>query len=333
MTLRRLLTIATLLVVLLVVGVNGYRFLYPDWTLIDALYMTILTVTTIGFDEVHPLDTRGRIFTMLLAMVGLGFLAYGLSTLVASLVEGHLKFLFWRRRMEKKIRKIKDHFIICGVGETGSSVMDEFRATKTPFVVVDKSPERIQKLLEDAVMVVAGSATEDSVLIEAGVERAKGMVAALPADEENVFAILTAREINPNLKIVAIATSEDAEPKLRRAGADYVVTPSKIGGLRMASVMLRPTVVSFLDIMMKGQDISLRVEESEVSGNSSLCGKTLAEAGIPAKTGLICIAIRKAKDKRYLYNPKSQTIIEPKDILIVLGSTDQLEELRKYIGN
>ena len=234
--------------------------------------------------------------------------------------------------MENRVRKLKNHFIICGLGETGHSVMEEFRATRTSFVIVEKSSDRIRSLLEEGVFVVEGSSTEDKTLLDAGAERAKGLVAALPTDEENVFTILTAREINPNLKIVAIASSDMAEPKIRRAGADYVVTPSKIGGLRMASVLIRPTVVSFLDIMMKGQDISLRMEEQEVPGGSKLCGMTLSQAAIPSKTGLMCVAIRKASDKRYLYNPTSTTIIEPKDVLIVLGSTDQLEELRRYVG-
>ncbi|HNT35451.1 MAG TPA: potassium channel protein [bacterium] len=328
---KRLVVVSLLVAVVVTSGMCGYRLLNPDWTLLDSLYMTVITLTTVGFSEVHPLDDASRIFTILLLSVGIGTFAYGLSTLVASLVEGQLRFLLWQRRMEKKVKKVRDHFIICGLGETGSIVMEEFQTTNTSFVVVEKSPERIQKLVEAGILVVAGSATEDKVLIEAGVERARGLVAALPSDEENVFTILTAREINPNLKIVSVSSSDEAEPKVRRAGADYVVTPSKIGGMRMASVMIRPTVVSFLDIMMKGQDMSLRMEESEIPANSSLCGKTLAEAAIPAKTGLMCVAIRKSKDKRYLYNPKSQTAIEPHDVLIVLGSTEQLEELRKYV--
>lgn len=328
---KRLAIIILLVAVVVTSGMSGYRLLNPDWTLLDSLYMTVITLTTVGFNEVHPLDTSSRIFTILLLFAGIGTFAYGLSAVVASLVEGQLRFMLWQSRMERKVKKVKDHFIICGLGETGSNVMEEFQATKTAFVIVEKSPERIQKLVEAGTLVVAGSATEDHVLIEAGVERAKGLVAALPSDEENVFTILTAREINPNLKIVSVSSSDEAEPKFRRAGADYVVTPSKIGGMRMASVMLRPTVVSFLDIMMKGQDMSLRMEESEIAPSSQLCGKTLAEAAIPAKTGLMCVAMRKFKDKRYLYNPMSQTLIEPHDVLIVLGSIEQLEKLRSYV--
>ena len=235
--------------------------------------------------------------------------------------------------MERKIQGMNNHFIICGKGETGEHIIKEFQRAHVPFVIIEKDKEEIEKLdASPEMMFVEGDATEDEVLFKAGIKRAQGLVTALPLDTDNLFVVISARHINPRLRIVARATDETALYKMKTAGADNVISPNTIGGLRMASIMLRPTVVAFLDVMSKGAgDVSLRLEESIIPAGSHLDNKTLIEAKIPQKTGLMIIAIKKKGETSFLYNPTSAATLSVGDTLIVLGNLGQVDRLHQYI--
>jgi len=233
--------------------------------------------------------------------------------------------------MQKEIDKLKRHYIVCGAGTTGAFVVDEFAKTKNDFVLIDLSEETIAKLREEVgdFPHIIGDATQDSVLIKAGIERAAGVVAVLPEDKDNLFVVITARGLNKNIRIVAKAIEEETTKKLLKVGADSVVSPTAIGGLRIASVMLRPTVVSFLDTMMRGSEMVLRVDEITIEEDSSFIGRTIAEVDIGRKTGAIVVAIKESETGKQKFNPPSGTVLKANDVLILIGSVEQVQLLRQ----
>lgn len=329
---RRIVLLLILLSSVVVFGIIGYM-LIEGWPLLDAVYMTVITMTTVGFGEVRPLSNGGMIFTIVLVVGGAGVILYGISNITAIIVEGQLRDILRRRHMERAIKVLKDHYILCGCGQTGIRVAREFLETKKRFVIVEKEPSKIERLGEiNKLLYIQGDATQDEILLTAGVKNAKGLVSALPKDKDNVFVVLSARNMNPGLRIVARAETEESGPKLKRAGADAVVFPTFIGGLRMASEMLRPQVVEFLDVMMRGKDMTLRIEEVEIHPGSRLAGKTLGEIEIPQKTGLIVVAIKESESGTYRYNPHASFKLKELDILIVLGEISHVKTLRKMIG-
>ncbi|MEA3328350.1 MAG: NAD-binding protein [Candidatus Omnitrophota bacterium] len=312
-------------------GIMGYM-LIERWTFIDAAYMTIITLTSVGFGEIHPLSTIGRVFTIFLILGGVGALFYGISVIAAFIIEGGLRDLLKRRTMDKLISNLNDHYIICGAKETGRFAVDEFVNTGNKFVIVEPDVKEIKKIDNlDKLSYLEEDPTKDEVLLRAGIKKAKGLVSALSTDKDNLFVVLSARELNPDLRIVAQAVEQESEPKLLKAGANCVVLPNFIGGLRMASEMIRPTVVSFLDVMVRGRDITLRVEEAGILPGSPFVGQTLGEVEVPKRTGLIVVAIKDSQNGRYCYNPGAAARIKQGDILIVLGSVEQLENLKNLI--
>jgi voltage-gated potassium channel len=326
-----LLSALLLIVVVAATGTVGYMAL-EGWSLLDALYMTVITMGTIGYGETHALSDAGRIFTMGLIITSLGIAGYSISTVAAFIVEGEFYRLIQERRMDQRIAKLKDHIILCGGGRTGHYIAEEFYRTQTPFVLVEQDEANLQAALQIGdIPYVKADATEDETLRLAGIERAKGLVAALGEDKDNVFIVLSARSLNPRLRVISRVNDEDNASKLRKAGADEVISPNAIGGLRMASVMLRPAVVTFLDEMLRVPGQTLRVDEVHIEGVPGLLGKTLGEANIAKRTGMLVMAI-KSVERGYQFNPGAGTVLNAGDILIVVGTREQIARLHESMG-
>lgn len=313
-------------------GVMGYM-LVEGWSFDDASFMTVITVGGVGYGEVHPLSAAGRWFTVGLIMCGISVILYGVSTLTAFIVEGELGDYLRRTKMEKRIGKLSGHYILCGAGRVGTCIMAELLKTGHSVVVVDQDLEPLKDWRErhPEVLVLQGDATNDAVLESAGILRAAGLLATLRADKDNLFIVLSARALNPGLRIVARADEESTRDKLLKAGADSVVFPHTIGGMRMASEMIRPNVVSFLDTMLRERDGSLRVEEVHVTESSPLAETTLAEADLTERTGALLMALRDPSGQ-FEFNPHRSHRLSAGDILVVMGDRAQLEFLRKLVS-
>lgn len=322
---KRLVIALILLFLVIVSGIFGYMMI-EGWGIIDSFYMTIITIASVGYMEVNPLSPQGRIFTIFLIIYGMGILLFGISTFTAFLVEGELSEMLRRRKMEKRISELKGHYIVCGIGRIGRHIIDELHQTGRPFVAIDSNEEICKELAEKGMLFVKGDATSSTVLKTANAANAKGVFCSLYTDAENLLLILTAKGINPDLRIVSKAEEDESEEKMRRAGADGVVLPKFIGGLRMASAMVRPEAVSFLDRMLKGQEETYRVEDITVSENSVFAGKTLKTSGFLDKRGIGVVAIRKGE--RYVFNPSSEEILEVGDALILIGDTKSVREIK-----
>ncbi len=330
--LSRLKKIFVSLALLVAIGTFAYMAI-ERWSFLESIYMTIITIFTVGFQEVRPLSEAGRIFTIFLIPAGYGILVYALSMVVAFIVEGELLDVFRRNKMRAKIEDLDNHYIICGSSGAAAYVINEFMKTSQPFVIIEHDPEKIKKLKEnESLLFLEDDPSEDEVLRNAGITRAIGLISALPSDKDNLIVVLTARGINRRLRIVSLVFDENSDHKLKYAGANAVVFPDFIGGMRMASEMIRPTVVSFLDVMLRGEDATLRVEEAIIPPESGLIGKTLAEGRVGEKTGLIIIAIKDGATGTYHYNPNSTTVIKAKDVFITIGTPEQMKTLRDIIG-
>jgi voltage-gated potassium channel len=328
MTLQyRVAQIVSMLVIVTVAGTLGYVVI-EDWSIFDALYMTVITMATIGYGEVHQLSLAGRAFTMVLIVAGVGLVAYGFSTLTALWVEGSVSDIWERRRMERLIGALRDHVIVCGGGQTGRHITDELKKAEMPFVVIEIDEARCQALKCDQrdILTIAGDATEVEILRRAGVEHAFGLAACMPSDKDNLFTLLTARELNPSMRIVTRLVSDDASSRLLKVGADAVVSTSRIGALRIASEMLRPHVVSVLDAMLR-EPSPIRVQEVRVGAN--VAGRALRDLGMREKVGAIVFAMREAGTRRHVFNPPPDRILAEDDILILCADPVQLEAARK----
>ncbi|MEW6213618.1 MAG: NAD-binding protein [Nitrospirota bacterium] len=329
MLLKRLLLAFILLAIVFVAGISGYM-LIEGWGFLDAFYMTVITIASVGYMEVNPLSPQGRIFTIFLIIFGMGVLLFGISTFTAFLVEGELSEILRRRKMEKHILKLNGHYIVCGIGGIGRHVIDELYKTGRPFVAIDKSEDICRELGEKGMLFIRGDATNSAVLKAANAEHAKGLFCSLPTDAENLLLILTAKSINPGLKIVAKAEEDESEDKMRKAGADGVVLPEFIGGLRMASEMIRPEAVTFLDKMLKGREEVFRVEDITMVADSVFIGKTLRTSGLLDKEGITVVAVRKGD--RYIFNPSEEERLEIGEALILIGETKSIREIKKLAG-
>jgi voltage-gated potassium channel len=320
-----------LLAVVLVGGTAGYMTL-EGWTFLDSAYMTVITLASVGFMEVHELSSAGRVFTIFLIMVGLGTLLYVISTVTAFVVEGELRDILRRRRMEKKIEALRNHYVICGFSRTGQQVAQEMEKTGRDFVIVDRDPEKVKLLIEEGkVLAVAGDATAEQVLLDAGLENARGLVAALAQDQDNLFVVLTARRLNSKLRIVSQAVDESSEDKLRSVGADAVVSSYKIGGMRMASEMIRPTVVSFLDVMLRRSDATYRVEEATIGSDSGWIGRTLDAANVSKQADVVLVGVKHRGE--VVFNPKGDLEMEENDTLIMIGAVPEIEKIRRLAAS
>jgi len=319
-----------ILVAIVSLGTVGYSFI-EGWPLFDSLYMTIITLATVGFREVAPLSDQGKAFTILLIVFGASIIAYSAGSLIRFTVEGQLRQIMGRKKVEKQIGKIEAHYIICGYGRIGNLICKEFQAKPLPFVVVEKDPELCAKLAEEGVLFVQGDATDDETLETAGIRRAKGLITAVTSDTENVYITLTARGLNPSLFILARSGEEGSELKLRRAGASKVISPYVIGATRMAQAILRPSVVDFIEIATAGHNLELQLEEIRIRNGSRLAGKNLINSGIRKDLGIIIVGIKKG-DGNMVFNPASETLIEAGDVLITLGEAPAILNLEQIAG-
>ena len=266
--------------IILCIGTSGYM-LIENGSFLDSLYMSVITITTVGYGEIIPLSPGGRVFTICLLLVGVGFVLYLVGEVTESMVEGGLRKLMGRNNMEKRVASLKGHYIVCGFGRIGKVICKNFEENKIPFVVVESDPGEVQMIDELGYYALLGSASSDEMLLKAGVRKAKGLIAAVSSDAENVYIILSARGLNANLFIIARSSgAEGSETKLLRAGADKVTSPYFIGARRMAQLVVRPTVVDFFDLTVHGGALGLRLEEMRVSEHSALAGKRLMDSGL-----------------------------------------------------
>jgi len=331
---NNILTVAVFMVLLLMLGTAGYMVINQSWDWLDALYMTFISFSTVGFREVGNLTAAGRIFTMVIILFGIVVISMLSASVTSWFVQNELLLRRKKQLMMKQISQLKGHIIVCGAGDTGKTIINEFIRAKKDFVIIEENIEVIEALQEHypKLFFIHGDATKDEVLEEANIKTAKGLISALSMDADNLFVVVSARALNLNMTIISRAVDPSTEDKLYKAGANYVISPNMVEGTRMASVLLRPTVVSFIEVMMRGgEDLSFRMEEIDVPRRSSLVGKTLQEAQIPQRTGLIVIAIKKGKDSRWLFNPSSTQLLEENDRLIVLGDSEKVDKLSSLI--
>ena len=324
--LRRLLQVVYVLILVIIVGVIGYMLL-EDWSFVDALYMTIITISTVGYSEVHSMSTGGRLFSIFLIIGGVGVMFYTATSIVQYLAESYLSGVFGRNRMKGKLSKLSEHIILCGYGRVGQEVARAFEHEGAEFVIIEQGPETFAKAAYDGYLCIQGDATKDDVLHQAGIMRAKALVAAVGGDADNIYITLSARGMNPGLLIVARATDEETESKLTRAGADRIIFPLRVGGRRMAMSATRPLVVDFIDTTMQVHNRDLVLEDVKIGADSPLAGATIAE-GQRHLRGAAILAVKEGAGS-ILTNPSPDTRLEPGDELVVIGTRDQLRLLEE----
>lgn len=336
---RQLLFAASSLVAVGLVGAAGYHLLGAGrWSYADCLYMTLITLSTVGYGEVLPGMAQvpgARVWTILLIVLGSGSLLFFISSLTAFIVEGDITGVIRRRRMQKAIAALKEHIIVVGIGGTGIHVAAELHASHVPYVVIDTDEERLSNLSAESLpgmLYVHGDGTVDQVLQQAGIERAAGLAATLPEDKDNVFVTITARALNADLRIVSKLTADSAQTKLRRAGANATVSPSLIGGRRLVSELIRPSVVQFLDTLLHERSKTLRVEEVIIPSGSTLAGSCLGDTSIRQNSKVLLLAAHQA-DGTYTYNPDAGFVLTGGSKLLVLGELEDIERLRAGLLN
>jgi voltage-gated potassium channel len=328
--LRRVQGALLALVIIAAAGVFGYM-VFEGWGITDALYMTVITLTTVGYREVRALDATGQLWTMLLLITGVGTLFYAAVSSVELVVEGTIRGYFRRRRMESAISKLSGHQLLCGYGRVGRQVAAEFASDGVPFVVIDQDPETVEECLAEGYLAILGEASDDAVLEEAGVRRARGLVAAVDSDADNVFVVLSARKLNPELHIVARASSDESAAKLEMAGAERTLSPYAVGGRRLASLATQPLIVDFLDIVTRGEKgIEFRLEEFDVPEDSFIADRTIGELRIGERTGAMILATRN-KEGTFDTTPSAKGRLRAGDTLIVLGTREQIARLEQHM--
>lgn len=330
---QRMVVAFLLLVNLLIFGTLGYELIERPLEPFQAFFMTVITVSTVGFSEIEGISQASRPLTVLLIFAGFGMFSYVIFTISQVVVEGEIRKYFWRRKMDRAIASLNNHVIVCGYGKIGESVAAYLNKYNQPFVVVEREPERRDELAKLEYLFVIGDATDDDVLEEAGINRASKLVAATDSDSQNVFIVLTARELKPDLVIHSRAYAEEAEKRLVRAGANKVVFPDHIGGYRLAMGIMRPTFTNFVDVVTRSyEEGEIGVNELTVSNGSPLTGKTLFDAKIRQDFNLIILAIRNA-DGAFHFNPGKDTVIEENDTLIAIGLRRDLNAFEKHISS
>jgi voltage-gated potassium channel len=317
-----------LLSTIVLTGTAGYMLIegWPAW---DALYMTIISLTTVGYREVHPLSRAGEAFTMCLLVGGVGTVLYSFTLIGARVIEGTLHNPWERRRVTNMLKQLENHFIVCGYGRIGSIIVEEFTRQHVPHVVIERDPERLRTLTEAGHLVVEGDASSEEVLGKAGVARARGLIAAVSTDAENVYTILSARLMQPTLYIIGRAESDESARKIKRAGADRVISPYQIGGLHMAQLALRPAVVEFVQLATSSEFLELSMEQIEVRAAGPLVGQSIVGANLRQSFGVIVVGIRRASGKME-FNPSPDARMAAGDYLVLLGPNDRLSQLAKH---
>ncbi|UCE65124.1 MAG: potassium channel protein [Candidatus Zixiibacteriota bacterium] len=330
MTFLKILKILAILIGVLLLGTAGYQAVQPNYTFLDSLYMTVITVTTIGYKEVKPLTDAGRVFNIILILVG--WFGFFMVARIGGqmIIEGQLIKILGRHRMDKKLASLSDHYIVCGYGRVGMVVCDELHRNKIRFAVIERNPELIEELIARKFIYHEGDCTSDDSLLAAGIKKARGLINAVADEADAVYITLSARSHNPDIFIMARADSTAAEQKLKRAGADRVISPHVSAGSRMAMAAIRPNVVDFMSIE-QGDGLVIRIEEVEVSEGSKLVGKSLKEMEVRARYGLNIIGMKK-NDGRMIYNPSADQIINGSDTLFMVGDIKQLSKIDELLA-
>jgi voltage-gated potassium channel len=326
---RKLLPATILLIGIILIGILGYEFL-EKWTFLESTYMVITTLFTVGFMEIHPLSPAGRIFTIFIIVLGVGSALYIAGQAVEIIIEGEMSGYRKRKSMDKKISQMKQHYIICGFGRVGHQVGQVFDSSRIPYVVIDSKRESLDELEAKDIPVIVGDATSDGILIEAGIQSAKGLIACSDSDVANVYVTLSARVLNPALNIVARAGIKDTEKKLIMAGANRVISPYFISGIRMAALAISPVASDFLDLVTHGGQVDFSLYEMPIPEHSPMVRKTIAEADIRGTSGALILAIRRS-DGSFDLQPKADSTIEKNDVLVVIGTQEQFEKLQKIV--
>lgn len=306
-------------------GVAGYM-LIEDWSFLEALYMTVITIATVGFTEVKPLSWGGRLFTITLIFLGVGFVAYSFGTVLEMMVEGGVQDILGRRRVEREIKRLKDHYIVCGYGRMGSVVVDELKKHQIPCIVIDSDVAKVQDILDKGIPAIQGNAGDEEVLRNANIEQAKGLVAVAASDADNLFITITARGLNKNLFITSRAETKGTVQKMLLVGANKVVSPYLIGAYRLVSAILKPAVTRFIELSSVEREMDVRLDEILVAEGARLEHRALKDTPIRSELGIIIIGIQK-KNGKMVFNPPSDHVIEGGDILITIGDPSQTEKL------
>ena len=325
-----------LFVFVLIIGVTGFKILGgEDWSFLDSLYMTVITLSTVGYEEVSDLNANpaARVFAVVFILLCVGTIAFAVSSITSFIVEGELKNILGRKRMDKKISKLKDHYIICGTDETAQTILMELILTQRPFVVVDPLEENLNKLTTfGEIVYIQGDPAEDDVLVSAGIAKAKGILLSLPTDEANLFVTLTARALSPDIRIVTKGIHPKSHKKIRKAGANAVVSPSFIGGMRMVSEMVRPAVVGLLDKMLRERDVVRRVEEVSLRSGSKVIGRSIADSKIMDIKDALLVDLKRTTEEAYEFKPHVDTVLQENDVLFFITTPDGLNDVERIVG-
>ncbi len=327
---RSLITSFIMLIAIIFIGAYGYSFI-EGWDYMDSVYMTVITIATVGYGEVHEVSRTGRIYTIFVIVGGVGFWVYVAGAAVQFMVEGRIMAIMGRRRVDKKISRMKNHYIVCGYGRIGRVLCNNLKTKPIDIIVVEKDESNIESMNDDDILFIMGDATDDENLIRAGIKDAKGLVAVLATDADNVYVVLTARQLNPNIHIIARAGGVKAKSKLLAAGADKVESPYEMGAASMAQRILRPTVTSFLDFAFARRRKDIQMEEIPVHSSSELVNIMLKDSGIRQRFNLIIIAIKKP-DGTMLFNPSFEATIHGGDTVIAVGEEKNLQKLEKLLN-
>ena len=326
---RRFLVLASAILVTVAIGTAGFVFI-AGYSPFDAFYMTLTTMTTVGYGEIHPLGHAGRVFNSFLIVFGVTTIFIAIGAMTQTIIEQEFGEVIGKRRKKRMIDKLKDHYIVCGFGRVGRGAAAELQHAHVPFVVVDMNPDRVEMAINAGMLAVVADSTHDETLRQVGIDRARGLVAALATDADNLFVLLSAKGLNHKIYVAARAAEESAEEKMRRAGADAVFAPYSITGHRLAQSLLRPHVVQFLDFTTQNIGMDVSIEQVRISENSEVVSKTIKDMQLSRDLGVIVMAVRK-NDGKMLFNPPAETAVHGGDYLIVMGPLQKLRALESLV--
>ena len=327
---RRLMLVGGALAAVLLVGMAGY-VLIDGYPVFDAFYMALTTIATVGYGEIRPLSRAGRVFNSFVILFGVSIMLLAIGAMTQIVIELELKEIFGKRRVRRMIDRLENHYIVCGFGRVGRGAANELKRSGAPFVVVDRDEGKVESAVRSGMLALVADSTRDETLKEAGIERARGVVAALATDADNLFLVLSAKTLNPMVNVSARAGEEEAEQKLRRVGADVVFTPYNITGYRLAQSLLRPQVSEFLDFTTQNMGLNVSIEQVAVGEHSEVAGRSLAQMQVRRDFGIIVLAIRRAAGAMQ-FNPPADAVISGGDCLIVMGEPGNLRNLEKLLA-